>query len=72
MRYCKGAKDILSKSKDISVLVEIHNLSEDINFYYPVIKFLNLHNFKLDFEKLHDGGKTHNSTKTLTMKYNLK
>jgi FkbM family methyltransferase len=55
----KGAKDILSKSKDISVLVEIHNLSEDINFYYPVIKFLNSHNFKLDFEKLHDGGERH-------------
>ena len=54
----KGAKNILSKSSNISLLVEIHNLSEDINFYYPVIKFLNLHNFKLDFEKL-DYGERH-------------
>jgi FkbM family methyltransferase len=55
----KGANDILSKSRDISLLIEIHNLSGNINLYNPIIEYLNLYHFKIDFEKIHDGGERH-------------
>jgi FkbM family methyltransferase len=55
----KGAKDILSKSKDISLLIEIHNLSGGTNLYKPIIEYLNLYHFKIDFEKIHVGGERH-------------
>ncbi|HEY9386361.1 MAG TPA: FkbM family methyltransferase, partial [Nitrososphaeraceae archaeon] len=48
----KGAKDILSKSTDISLLIEIHNLSGGTNLYKPIIEYLNLYHFKIDFEKI--------------------
>jgi FkbM family methyltransferase len=48
----KGAKDILSKSYNISLLIEIHNLSAaNTNLYEPIKEFLNLYNYKIDFEK---------------------
>jgi FkbM family methyltransferase len=55
----KGAKDILSKSKDISLLIEIHNLSGGTNLYKPIIEYLNLYHFKIDFEKMHENGERH-------------
>jgi FkbM family methyltransferase len=55
----KGATSILSKSKDIALLIEVHNLRKDTNLYRPIIEFLNLYNFKIEFEKIHDGGERH-------------
>jgi FkbM family methyltransferase len=55
----KGASNVLSKSKDIALLIEIHNLSGGTNLYRPIIEFLNLYNFKIEFEKSHDGGEKH-------------
>jgi FkbM family methyltransferase len=55
----KGAHNILSNSKDIAILIEVHNLSKDTNLYRPIIEFLNLYNFKMIFEKIHDGGERH-------------
>jgi FkbM family methyltransferase len=55
----KGATNILSKSKDIALLIEIHNLSDGTNLYRPIVEFLNLYNFKVEFEKNHDGGEKH-------------
>jgi hypothetical protein len=55
----KGATNVLSKSKDIALLIEIHNLSGGTNLYRPIIEFLNLYNFKIEFEKSHDGGEKH-------------
>jgi FkbM family methyltransferase len=55
----KGAKDILSKSTDISLLIEIHNLSGGTNLYKPIIEYLNLYHFKIDFEKIYDSGERH-------------
>jgi FkbM family methyltransferase len=55
----KGAKDTLSKSKDISLLIEVHNLSETTNLYKPISEFISLYNFKIDFEKLHSSGERH-------------
>jgi FkbM family methyltransferase len=55
----KGATNVLSKSKDIALLIEVHNLPNGNNFYRPIVEFLNLYNFKIEFEKIHDGGERH-------------
>jgi FkbM family methyltransferase len=55
----KGACNVLSKSKDITLLIEVHNLSGGTNLYRPIIEFLNLYNFKIEFEKSHDRGEKH-------------
>jgi FkbM family methyltransferase len=48
----KGATNVLSKSKDISLLIEIHGPDN----YRPILNFLNLYNFKIDFEKSNKNG----------------
>src|SRR5919107_2152831 len=56
----KGAVNIISRSKDISLLIEIHNLAgSNSSIYEPITQFLSRHNFKIDFEKTYDGGKKH-------------
>jgi FkbM family methyltransferase len=55
----KGATDILSKSNDIAILIEIHNSQNGINLYGPIIEFLNNYSFKIEYEKIHDGGERH-------------
>ena len=51
----KGATNVLSKSKDIALLIEVHGL----NNYRPVVEFLSLYNFKIEFEKTYDSGEKH-------------
>jgi FkbM family methyltransferase len=55
----KGATNILSNSKDISLLIEIHNLSEGMNLYKPIVEFLDSYRFRIDFEKTYEGGEKH-------------
>jgi FkbM family methyltransferase len=55
----RGAKDILSKSNNISLLIEIHNLSENSNYYEPIKEFLNSYNFKIEFEIIAKNGERH-------------
>jgi FkbM family methyltransferase len=56
----KGATNIPSSSKDISLLIEIHNLGvNNKNFYVPIIHLLESKNYKLSFEKIHEGGERH-------------
>ncbi len=57
----KGATNILSSSKDISLLIEIHNLlgANNKNFYEPIIHLLESKNYKISFEKIHEGGERH-------------
>jgi FkbM family methyltransferase len=55
----KGATNILSKSKDIALLIEIHNIEEGKNFYKEIIDFLENLNFKIEFEKTYEGGERH-------------
>jgi hypothetical protein len=49
----------LSKSKDIALLIEVHNSKGSINLYRKIIKFLNAYNFKIEFEKTYESGETH-------------
>src|SRR5215211_1005584 len=55
----KGAKNIISKSNNISLLVEIHNLSENTSLNEPIKEFLNSYSFKIDFEKVVSSGERH-------------
>ena len=56
----KGAKNILSKSKDISLLIEIHNLTtHNTTLYEPIKEFLNSYNFKIEFENVVYTGERH-------------
>jgi FkbM family methyltransferase len=48
----KGATNILSKSKDIALLIEVHGQDN----YRPVVEFLNVYNFKIEFEKSNENG----------------
>jgi FkbM family methyltransferase len=52
LEVLKGAHNILSNSKDISVHIEIHGIS---HLYKPIIELLNLYNFKIEFEKTFEG-----------------
>ncbi len=54
----KGAQNILSKSKDISILIEIHNL-QNRNLYNPIIDMLAKHKFSIIFERVYDNGERH-------------
>jgi FkbM family methyltransferase len=56
----KGATNVLSKSKDIALLIEVHNLNDGTNLYRKIAEFLgSCYNFKIEFEKIHDGGERH-------------
>ncbi|HEX2067699.1 MAG TPA: FkbM family methyltransferase, partial [Nitrososphaeraceae archaeon] len=42
----KGSTNVLSKSKDIALLIEVHGPAN----YRPVVEFLSLYDFKIEFE----------------------
>jgi FkbM family methyltransferase len=48
----KGATNVLTKSKDIALLIEIHGPDN----YRPILNFLSLYNVKIDFEKSNKNG----------------
>ncbi len=48
LEVLRGAQNILSKSKDISILIEIHGIS---HLYKPIIDILKSYNFKIEFEQ---------------------
>src|SRR5215217_4067112 len=56
----KGAKNILSKSGNISLLIEIHNLSSNnTTLYEPIKEFLNSYDFTIEFENIVYTGERH-------------
>jgi FkbM family methyltransferase len=55
----KGATNILSKSKDIALLIEVHNLHGGTNLYRHIVEFLNVYNFKIEFENTYESGEKH-------------
>ncbi len=59
LEVLKGATNVLSKSKDISILIEIHNLGDGKNLYQPIMDLLNNYNFKIEFEKIYSTGERH-------------
>ena len=51
----KGAHNVLSNSKNISLLIEVHGKDT----YEPIIESLRSYNFKIDFEKTYENGEKH-------------
>ena len=49
----------MSKSKDISLLIEIHNLHGGTNLYRQIVEFLDIYNFKIEFENTYESGEKH-------------
>jgi FkbM family methyltransferase len=54
----KGATDILSKSKDIALLIEVHNLHIG-SLHRPIMELLRSYGFRVEFEKIYEGGERH-------------
>src|ERR671921_450002 len=55
LEVLKGATNVLSKSKDIALLIEVHGQ----NNYRPLVEFLSSYNFKIEFEKTYETGDKH-------------
>jgi hypothetical protein len=56
LEVLKGANNILFKSKDIALLIQIHNIDQGKNGNYQIIKLLNNDNFKIKFEEVYNKG----------------
>jgi FkbM family methyltransferase len=59
LEVLKGAHNILSTSKDISILIEVHHLDENKHLFEDIMKLLKNYGFKLKFERIHVGGERH-------------
>ena len=59
LEVLKGATIILSKSKDITLLIEIHDVENGKTLYEPIMDLLNNYNFKKEFEKIYESGERH-------------
>jgi FkbM family methyltransferase len=55
----KGAHDIMSNSKNISLLIEIHNVEDGKNLYRPIMDLMEKYNFKVEFENAYVNGEKH-------------
>jgi FkbM family methyltransferase len=59
LEVLKGATNILAKSKDISILIEIHKIEDGKTLYEPIMDLLNNYHFKKEFEKIYESGERH-------------
>ena len=56
----RGAPNTLSGSRDLSLLIEIHNLgAKHRNLYEPIVELLELNKYKISFEKTYENGERH-------------
>jgi FkbM family methyltransferase len=60
LEVLKGAHDIMSKSNNIAVFIEVHNIGDDKNnLYRPIMDLMEKHNFTLEFENTYGSGEKH-------------
>jgi FkbM family methyltransferase len=59
LEVLKGATNVLAKSKDIALLIEIHNIEDGKTLYEPIMDLLNNYDFKKEFEKVYESGERH-------------
>ena len=55
----KGTIDTLSNSRELTMLIEIHNIAKETNLYEPIIDLLSVYNFKIILEKVYEEGERH-------------
>lgn len=59
LEVLKGSIEILEKSKDLSLLIEIHNITDNTNLYKPIMELLKEYHFKTQYKKIHESGEIH-------------
>jgi FkbM family methyltransferase len=59
LEVLKGAHDTMSNSKNITFLIEVHNVEDGKNLYRPIMDLMEKHNFKVEFENTYDNGEKH-------------
>lgn len=59
LEVLKGSKYVLTNSKDLSILIEIHNISLKGSLYQAVIDYLLPYGFKIEHEWTHENGEKH-------------
>jgi len=60
LEVLRGAPNILSNSRYLSLLIEIHNLGANHNnLYQPIIELLKLNRYNVSFEKSYQSGERH-------------
>ncbi|MFL6400133.1 MAG: FkbM family methyltransferase [Nitrososphaeraceae archaeon] len=60
LEVLKGAHDIISRSNNIAVFIEVHNIGDDKNnLYRPIMDLMEKHNFTLEFENTYGSGEKH-------------
>lgn len=55
----KGSKELLSNAKDLTIIVEIHNLSNGNTYYDEIKNFLEQYGYKIEFEEHRPSGEAH-------------
>ncbi len=59
LEVLKGSTNVISKSKDIALLIEVHNVANGTNLYSSIMDLLAHYNFKIEFEKTYPSGEKH-------------
>jgi FkbM family methyltransferase len=60
LEVLKGSTSVLSSSKDISILLEVHNVGDKKKtFYEPIMTLLRSNKFRIFFERIHESGERH-------------
>jgi FkbM family methyltransferase len=59
LEVLKGAQAIISNSKRIALLIEVHNIEQGKNLYMPIMDLLQKYNFKIEFEKIYATNEKH-------------
>ena len=60
LEVLRGATNVLSKSKNITMFVEIHNVDgKSKNFYTAIMDLLGHYNFKIELELSYNSGEKH-------------
>jgi Methyltransferase FkbM domain len=58
LEVLKGATVTLSVSKDIALLIEVHNVS-NMDLHSAIVKFLQPYQFHIEFERRYPNGERH-------------
>jgi FkbM family methyltransferase len=58
LEVLKGAAVTLSESKDVALLIEVHNVN-NMDLYSAIVKFLQSYEFDIKFERRYANGERH-------------
>jgi FkbM family methyltransferase len=59
LEVLKGADSIMSHSKNITLLIEVHDIEDGKNVYRPIMDLMEKYNFKIEFENTWPNGEKH-------------